>query len=53
MLTIQQKAQCVLWYHKLKSPTAVDNVDLEMSLDKTVITLTALRDGLKIRNDDD
>ena len=23
MLTIQQKAQCVLWYHKLKSPTAV------------------------------
>ena len=24
MLTIQQKAQCVLWYHKLKSPTAVE-----------------------------
>ena len=23
MLTIQQKAQCVLWYNKLKSPTAV------------------------------
>ena len=23
MLTIQQKTQCVLWYHKLKSPTAV------------------------------
>ena len=23
MLAIQQKAQCVLWYHKLKSPTAV------------------------------
>ena len=23
MLTIQQKAQRVLWYHKLKSPTAV------------------------------
>ena len=23
MLTIQQKAQCVVWYHKLKSPTAV------------------------------
>ena len=23
MLTIQQKAQWVLWYHKLKSPTAV------------------------------
>jgi len=23
MLTIQQKAQCVLWYHALKSPTAV------------------------------
>jgi len=23
MLTIQQKAQCVLWYHELKSPTAV------------------------------
>ena len=23
MLTIQQKAQCVLWYHKLKSPTAL------------------------------
>ena len=23
MLTIKQKAQCVLWYHKLKSPTAV------------------------------
>ena len=23
MLTIQQKAQCVLWYRKLKSPTAV------------------------------
>ena len=23
MLTIQQKAQCILWYHKLKSPTAV------------------------------
>ena len=23
MLTIQQKAQCVLWYHKLKLPTAV------------------------------
>ena len=22
MLTIQQKAQCILWYHKLKSPTA-------------------------------
>ena len=22
MLTIQQKAQCVLWYHELKSPTA-------------------------------
>ena len=25
MLTIQQKAQCVLWYHKLKSPTAVEH----------------------------
>ena len=23
MLTIQQKAPCVLWYHKLKSPTTV------------------------------
>ena len=23
MLTIQQKAQCVLWHHKLKSPIAV------------------------------
>ena len=23
MLTIQQKAQCVFWYHKFKSPTAV------------------------------
>ena len=23
MLTIQQKAQCVLWYHESKSPTAV------------------------------
>ena len=23
MLTIEEKAQCVLWYHKLKSPTAV------------------------------
>ena len=23
MLTIQQKSQCVLWYHKLKSSTAV------------------------------
>jgi len=23
MLTIQQKAQCVLWCHELKSPTAV------------------------------
>ena len=23
MLTIQQKAQCVLWYHELKSPIAV------------------------------
>ena len=23
MLISQQKAQCVLWYHKLKSPTAV------------------------------
>ena len=23
MLTIPQKAQCVLWYHKFKSPTAV------------------------------
>ena len=23
MLTIQQKAQCVLWYNELKSPTAV------------------------------
>ena len=23
MSIIQQKAQCVLWYHKLKSPTAV------------------------------
>ena len=23
MTTIQQKAHCVLWYHKLKSPTAV------------------------------
>jgi len=23
MLAIQQKAQCVLWYHELKSPTAV------------------------------
>jgi len=22
MLTIQKKAQCVLWYHQLKSPTA-------------------------------
>ena len=25
MLTIQQKAQCVLWYHKLQSPTAVQH----------------------------
>ena len=23
MLTIEQKAQCIHWYHKLKSPTAV------------------------------
>ena len=47
MLTIQQKAQCVLWYHKLKLPTAV-HVNLEMSLDRTLLTLTAFRDGLKI-----
>ena len=25
MLTIEQKAQCVLWYHKLESPTAVQS----------------------------
>ena len=25
MLTIQQKAQCILWYHKLKSPTTVQS----------------------------
>ena len=25
MLTIQQKAQCILWYHKLKSPNAVQS----------------------------
>ena len=25
MLTIEQKVQCVLWYHKLKSPTAVQS----------------------------
>ena len=25
MLIIKQKAQCVLWYHKLKSPTAVQH----------------------------
>ena len=43
------KTQCVLWYHKLKSPTAVQRiVNLEMSLDKTLLTLTALRNGLKI-----
>ena len=47
MLTIQQKAQCILWYHKLKSPTEY-NVNLEMSLDKTLLTLTALKDGLEI-----
>ena len=47
MLTIQQKAQCVLWYHKLKSPTA-GTVNLEMSLEKNLLTLTVLRDGLKI-----
>ena len=46
MLTIQQKAQCVLLYHKLKSPLQY-NIILEMSLDKTLLTLTALRDGLK------
>ena len=47
MLTIQQKAQCVLWHHNLKLPTAVQR-NLEMSLDKTLLTLTTLRDGLKI-----
>ena len=26
MLTIQQKAQCVLWYHKLKSPTHINSI---------------------------
>ena len=25
MLTIQHEAQCVLWYHKLKSPIAVQH----------------------------
>ena len=47
MLTNQQKAQCVLWYHKLNHQLQY-NVNLEMSLDKTLLTLTALRDGLKI-----
>ena len=33
MLTIQQKAQCVLWYHKLKSPTAVQRFRNEFGQD--------------------
>jgi len=45
-LIIQQKAQCVLSYHELNHQLQC-NVNLEMSLDKT-LTLTALRDGLKI-----
>ena len=45
MLTIQQKAQCVLWYHELKSPTAVQRkFRSEFGED---LTLTASRDGLK------
>jgi len=46
MLTIQQKAQCVLWYHELKSQLQY-NVNLKMSLDKTFLTMTALKKDLK------
>ena len=47
MLTIQQKAQCVLRYHKLKSPTAVQR-KFRNEFGQDPLTLTALRDGLKI-----
>ena len=48
MLTIQQKAQCVLWYHKLKSPTAVEHKFRNEFGQDPPLTLKALRDGLKI-----
>ena len=48
MLTIQQKAQCVLWYHKLKSPTAVQHKFRNEFGQDPPLTLKALRNGLKI-----
>jgi len=46
MLTIQQKAQCVLWYHELKSPTAVQRKFRSESGEDPPHT-TASRDDLK------
>ena len=47
MLTIQQKAQCVLWYNELKSSTAVQR-KFRNEFGQDPHTLTALRDDLKI-----
>ena len=47
MLTIQQKHN--VFFATTNSNLQLKyNVNLEMSLDKTLLTLTALRDGLKI-----
>ena len=48
MLAIQQKTQCVLWYYKLKSPTAVQRKFRNEFGQDPPYTITAFRDGLKI-----
>ena len=47
MLTIQQKTQCLLWYHKLKSPTALQ-CKFRNEFGQDPPHTAALRDGLKI-----
>ena len=42
MLTIQQKAQCVFWYYKLKSPTAIQR-KFRNEFGQDLLSLTALR----------
>jgi len=46
MLTIQQKAQCVLWYHEFKSPTAVQR-KFRNKLGQDPSHTDNTRDGLK------
>ena len=47
MLTIQQKVQCIFWYHESKSPTAVQR-KFRYEFGQDPPRINSIKDGLNI-----